>query len=808
MNIRSLYLFAALMVSVAFQAPAAKWFVKVDGSSTTAGTTWPGAWNLDTFLARLADGSIADGDDVFFAGGVYRSDAVTMVRINRKCIGLHGGYSPDLRVNMTPELDYPTETPTIFVGDSNGSGKADDYDVRNFFYIDGSDFPTSERNILIEGFTLTGAYYEGSDPAECGAVCVNLAQGVTLRHCILSGNSARYDGGAALTVNGSTVHVADCIFTGNTAACSGAAIRAVSAVSSTGDSFDPIVVVERSLLEGNKLTANDIYPDGDAPEVLYNGIVLPSVWPPKNMSPQSREPMPVPYLEAENIPAVIPVNVGRQLFVDDFLIGNLVGVERRWYQARKYSANPVLKVETELEKYASGNPGAAPKDGGVYWDDAEGVFKMWYEAGWLNTQAYATSRDGLKWDRPTLGVGVLNQILPGYAPNSSGVVVDYDAPAYERYKIYFRPPNAESPDSRGFAAISADGIHWNNIVRSGASGDRSTMFYNPFRRKYVFSLRNGGGLSPAPYGRNRFYRECSDFLSGADWSVRNVVYWCGADNLDEPDPEVGIMPELYNVNAVAYESVMLGMMQIFLGPQNEDCKAQGIPKRTDLKVAFSRDGFHWSRPDDRRSFIPSSGGSAWDKGYVQSVGGICSVVGDQLRFYYIGFRGDETRPGTGYGMHANSGTGIAVLRRDGFCSLSAEGSESGVVTTRPVSFDGSYLFVNADCGTGGSLRAELLDADGSVLDGFSADDCVPMTGDSTIYRMTWKNRSDLSAYSGQAVRLRFVIDNADLYSFWISTSEAGESRGYVGGGGPGYKTNLDTEGLDAYRAADSYPPLN
>lgn len=802
MKLKSIFLTAALLASC-MALDAATWFVKVDGGTGTAGTTWPGSWNFETFIKKLDGGQIADGDVVCFAGGVYRSDAVTVMRIKNRVLTLRGGYSPDLRVSMTPDLDYPTETPTIIVGDSNNSGKPDDYDVRNIFYIDGSDAPAVERNITIEGFTLSGCFYEGKNAYECGAVCVELARGVTLRHCIFEGNKAAQGGGAALTVSGSTVHVADCRFTGNKAADAGAAIRAARRTAN-GESYEPMLIVERSLINDNELTASDAYPDGNAPEVLYNGIVLPAVWPPKDLSPNSREPMPVPYLEPENIPAVIPVNVGRQLFVDDFLIESMDGLERRWYQARKYSGNPILKAETELELNAAGNPGASAKDGGVYWDEKEAVFKMWYEAGWLNTMAYATSRDGLKWERPSLGVGKLNQILPGYVPNSSGVVVDYDAPEYERYKIFFRPPNANADRSTGYAAISADGIHWNNIVKTGPEGDRSTMFYNPFRKKYVFSLRHGGGLSPAPYGRNRWYRECSNFLSGALWTTRNVVYWCSADVLDEPDPAVGITPELYNVNAVAYESVMLGMLQIFLGPQNADCQAQGIPKRTDLKVAFSRDGFHWSRPDDRTSFIPSSGGSAWDKGYVQSVGGICSVVGDQLRFYYIGFRGDETRPGTGYGMHAHGATGIAVLRRDGFCSLSADAT--GSVTTRPLTYDGAYLFVNVDSSKG-ALKAEVLDADGNVLTGYSADDCESVSVDSTIQRISWKKNDGIGQFAGQPVRLRFILDNAHLYSFWVSTSQAGESRGYVAGGGPGYRTNLDVEGVAAYEKAQGYSNL-
>ena len=50
-------------------------------------------------------------------------------------------------------------------------------------------------------------------------------------------------------------------------------------------------------------------------ETLYNGIKLPEQWPPR-VDKLTREPMPVPYLE--NPPEVIVIDVGRQLFVDDF----------------------------------------------------------------------------------------------------------------------------------------------------------------------------------------------------------------------------------------------------------------------------------------------------------------------------------------------------------------------------------------------------------------------------------------------------------------------------------------------------------
>ena len=51
-------------------------------------------------------------------------------------------------------------------------------------------------------------------------------------------------------------------------------------------------------------------------ELLYNGIRLPAVWPP--VEPLTREPRPAPYLQQS--PEVIPIDVGRQLLVDDFLV--------------------------------------------------------------------------------------------------------------------------------------------------------------------------------------------------------------------------------------------------------------------------------------------------------------------------------------------------------------------------------------------------------------------------------------------------------------------------------------------------------
>ena len=134
----------------------------------------------------------------------------------------------------------------------------------------------------------------------------------------------------------------------------------------------------------------------NAGEKLYNGIVLPEVWPPQDRDPTSAEPMPVPYLD--HPPTVIPIDVGRQLFVDDFLIESTT-LKRTFHPAQKYAGNPVFKAETqrELETSTEGERGEEAMiflgQGGVFYDPAEQVFKMFYVAGWRGGLALATSKD-------------------------------------------------------------------------------------------------------------------------------------------------------------------------------------------------------------------------------------------------------------------------------------------------------------------------------------------------------------------------------------------------------------------------------
>jgi hypothetical protein len=145
-------------------------------------------------------------------------------------------------------------------------------------------------------------------------------------------------------------------------------------------------------------------------ELLYNGIRLPAVWPPNSNEALSRVPRMPFYLQSP--PPIIPIDVGRQLFVDDFLIQK-TNLRRRFHYPEKYAGNPVLRPETSLELNNGARPCAAVFNDGVWFDAQDRLFKMWYHAGWFDGTALATSRDGLNWDRPALDiVPGTNRVLP------------------------------------------------------------------------------------------------------------------------------------------------------------------------------------------------------------------------------------------------------------------------------------------------------------------------------------------------------------------------------------------------------------
>lgn len=528
-------------------------------------------------------------------------------------------------------------------------------------------------------------------------------------------------------------------------------------------------------------------------EVLYNGIRLPEQWPPRYGEPQKAQDMPIPYLTQK--PEVIPVNVGRQLFVDSFLIAE-TNLEKVVHTPRFYEGNPVLEPDKEWEKTTEGGLYAAPFSDGIWYDEKDRKFKMWYlaGAGILHKEdsqtfytGYAESEDGKHWTKPALDIWNQTNIVDTCNRDAATIWLDkQEKDPSKRYKMF----NVERrPTDRRWQFIlkySSDGIHWTEgVAQSGDLYDRSSAFYNPFRDVWALSMRYGTKVS----SRSRSYLENKDPETAVSFAHRirkgvpdkNMVYWFTPSDKEPRHPKFPeVNPGIYNFDAIAYESIMLGLYSVWQGPENGVCAKLGIQKKNEIFLGYSRDGFHFYRPSFQPFMAVNETEGAWNWGNMQSINGVPLVVGDSLYFYSSGRQRNKIM------WDSYTSTGLATLRRDGFVSM--HGDKDGYLLTEKIQFDGTYLFVNAD--VKGTLSVEILDADGKILEGFTKKDCVTVKKtDQTKLLITWKRQQDVASLTGKVVRLKFYLNHADIYAFWISPWETGESRGYTGGGGPGLSAN-------------------
>lgn len=502
---------------------------------------------------------------------------------------------------------------------------------------------------------------------------------------------------------------------------------------------------------------------------------------------------------AANFAVNVSAQSGRRIVADtDF--SQMQNIERKFHVASYYDMNPVLKADKSWEFNAMGDPYAAPFSGGVWYDETVSKFKMWYSAGGGKTNGlvtcYAESKDGKNWIKPELDVVPGTNIVDESEHDCESIILDKEEKdPQKRYKMFCVIFNGRSTVSMHLK-YSADGIHWSNSkALSGELYDRCAAYFDPFRKKYVLSLKTING---------KVYRRSRSYLAGEDpelivslahrvydnKSDKFIKYWFNAEDDDPRHPLFpNIRPQIYNHEAMAYERSLLGYFTVWQGPENDACDSLKIQKRNEVLIGWCDDGFNWKREFKRPFLSVSEDFKAWNAGNVQSVAGCPIIVGDSLYFYVSGRYNSKPE------HDSNFSTGLATLRRDGFVSLKA-GSREGKATTYPISVDSKYLFVNVDVRSKKSkLAVELLDADGKVIPGFSNKECVVIRStNKTKQIVMWKNNQNLESLVGKNIRIRFYLTNGDLYSFWLSPWKTGESRGYTAGGGPG----LSASGIDEY----------
>ncbi len=95
------------------------------------------------------------------------------------------------------------------------------------------------------------------------------------------------------------------------------------------------------------------------------------------------------------------------------------------------------------------------------------------------------------------------------------------------------------------------------------------------------------------------------------------------------------------------------------------------------------------------------------------------------------------------------------------------GPTPGTLVTRPLTFEGDSLFINAEVSEGGSIKVAVLGAENDPVAGYTLDDAVPIETGGMEIPIRWNKAERYTLAPGRHVRLEFQLQNAKLYSFWI-----------------------------------------
>lgn len=474
----------------------------------------------------------------------------------------------------------------------------------------------------------------------------------------------------------------------------------------------------------------------------------------------------------EIVDDVVQAGGDKQLLIDDFVIESSSGLRRRLHPFVKHPRNPVFQAQVPWEE-----GWADPFMSTVVYDAIDRDFKMWYRCGPRHSlKGFAVSADGIHWQRPDVAqskwqefehhnlVGFDGRIATWKKPGNN-VLFFPDARGTDRYlSLFYRPNESDYAVSR-----SADGVNWGQpeSVRH-AYGDVVSLIRHPGRERYLFFpkyRRENDGFARRSFAATAL-KELGDpfvarfpFLAGHrdDGRVAEDASRAYGSLLKDTIHPKDFHAEIYSVTAIPYEGVVVALYDLWpvVG------SAEGP---LDMPVKVSRDMQNWHDVDYPSRALSIGRLGEWDSGMVYG-GNTLLVVDDEIRLYYLGANmGHCTRVLPATRPYHSVGVGLATLRLDGFASMQPA-DKRGQFTTRPLAFNGDRLQINGLCKRSGSIRVELLDADGEPLPGFSLSDCKPFEGDSLRHTVTWRTEGTIPASIPRTIRLRFELTSADLFAF-------------------------------------------
>ncbi|MBN1475549.1 hypothetical protein JXA47_02235 [Candidatus Sumerlaeota bacterium] len=447
---------------------------------------------------------------------------------------------------------------------------------------------------------------------------------------------------------------------------------------------------------------------------------------------------------------------GAQLFVDDALIQSMTDLQWTLHEPELREVGMVFDA-----------PWEGPQMGyATVLRDPGGEFRLCYRGGGDVTTrevaCLALSDDGIHWRRPELGLiefegSTANNIFwtgeweaYGESHNFSPFLdTNPHTASSERYRaVALRRGIDETGERRRMLGVlgSPDGIHWHRlaeepVIRQGGFDSLNVAMWDPNIERYVCYSRVGRN------GLRSIQRSTSpDFLA-----------WDPPEPLEFDPPQM----EHYYTNGITLwprsPGLYLGFPMRFVPERTEiGVDHRIIDGTSDAVFITSRDGLHWDRTFRTALIRPGPDPDSWGSAHGNNTPatGLLETAPGEISIYWIENCLDvpQLRRGT--------------FRTDGFVSLRA-GAEPGEIITVPLVLTGSRLTVNLSTSAVGSLRVEIQGLDGSPLAGFALGDCPEIFGDEIERPVEWSGGGDISALNGTPVRLRFVLRDADLYSFTV-----------------------------------------